>query len=145
MEIVIFFWMLVILSCTYASFAGGRDGRRASLVILCASLLSLTGQETDSWLETQFIVMVIDLITLMAMLAIALSSKAYWPLWVAAFQVNTVATHMATLFSASFAASIYQALGGFWAIPGLLAMVIGIAMDQSSNLAQPGDSKECAE
>ena len=132
MVIAILFWTLSILSCVYAFFTGGREGKWAALVIICASAASMVGPETKSWIETQLAVALVDTVTLAAMTAIALHSRAYWPIWMAAFQLNTVATHLATFIAQDYGPALYQGLGGFWAIPGQIAMVIGIFLDNRS-------------
>ncbi len=132
MIIAILFWLLAILSCAYAFIAGGRDGKLAAIVIIAAALATMVGPETGDWIETQLAVSLVDTAALAAMIFITLRSKAYWTIWMTAFHLNAVATHLATLIASGFAAELYQGLSGFWAIPMLLSMVIGIYLDNRS-------------
>jgi hypothetical protein len=49
---------------------------------------------------------------------------------VAAFQLNSVVAHLATLADPAFSAIVYQGYEGLWAIPLLLVMVLGIHRDR---------------
>ncbi len=130
--VFLLFWTLVLLSCAYASITGGPDGRRASALVILASLASITGGGSENWIQTQYQVFIVDGIMLIALVAIALHSKSYWPIWMSAFQFNAVGTHIATFVSQDYAASIYRGLSGFWALPAILSMVIGIYLDNAA-------------
>jgi hypothetical protein len=155
MMIIFLFWSLVLFSCVYAAVAGGKDGKWATAIIILASLLTIPasrmeqwgqGQipvmlasyltipasKLEQWGQTQIPVMIVDAAALLAMYVLTLRSRAYWPIWMTAFQLVSVATHFATLASPSFAPRIYQGMESLWAIPGLLSMIVGIALDRGS-------------
>jgi hypothetical protein len=155
MMIMFLFWSLVLFCCVYAAVAGGKDGKWATAIIILASILTvpasqmerwgqtqipamlasvltIPASELEQWGQTQIPVMIVDTATLLAMYALALRSRAYWPLWMTAFQLISVTTHFATLVTPAFAPRIYQGMESLWAIPGLLSMVIGISLDRGS-------------
>ncbi|MEI9928037.1 MAG: hypothetical protein WDN44_10540 [Sphingomonas sp.] len=52
----------------------------------------------------------------------------------AGFQLIAVVTHLATLLAPRFLPDIYFAAESFWALPVLLSMVIGVALDRRAGL-----------
>ncbi len=130
MMIILLFWFLALICCFYAAVAGGRDGKWATAIIILASILTVPATFLAHWGQTQIPVMVVDTAVLIAMYVLALRSRAYWPIWMTAFQLVSVTTHFATLVSPSFTPAIYQAMESLWAIPGLLTMVVGISLDR---------------
>jgi hypothetical protein len=138
--IAILFWSMSLAACLYALTLGGWEGRWTTVVILLASVATLTMNRwlsyhyrEEFWATTNDMVFAIDLITFLAMYAIAGLSERWWPVWVAAFQLNSVIGHLATLISPEFSALVYQGYEGLWAIPGQLVMVFGIYRDRKSN------------
>ncbi|MBT2187565.1 hypothetical protein KK488_11495 [Sphingobium sp. H33] len=80
--------------------------------------------------STNTVVLAVDTATFIAMYAVAVKSRLWWPIWVAAFQLNSVVAHLATVISPEFSALVYHGYEGMWAIPGQLVMVIGIHRDR---------------
>ena len=75
-------------------------------------------------------VLLVDLATFAAMYVIAGLSERWWPIWVAAFQLNSVVAHIASAITPTFSALVYQGYEGLWAVPGQLVMVFGIYRDR---------------
>ena len=48
---------------------------------------------------------------------------------ITAFQLLTVATHLATILAPDYLPKIYSAIATFWAVPLLLSMVAGVYLD----------------
>jgi hypothetical protein len=132
MLIAILFWSLCIGACAYALLLGGWEGRWTTFVILAATVATMQLETLLDlhWHETNEIVFVIDLAALAAMYVIAAKSRQWWPIWVAAFQLNSVVAHLATLVSPQFSSLVYHGYEGMWAIPLLLFMVLGIHRDR---------------
>lgn len=137
MMIILLFWLLMFTCCFYAAAAGGRDGKWATAIIILASILTVPATFLAQWGRTQTPVMVVDMSVLAAMYILTLKSRAYWPIWMTAFQLVSVTTHFATLVSPSFTPLIYQGMESMWAIPGLLSMVIGISLDRGQMQPDP--------
>lgn len=132
MEIAILFWTLMFASCGYAVVLGGWEGKcTTAIIVLATSLTVLSNRWLDvHWHETNVTVFIVDVLTLLAMYLVAVRSHRWWPLWVAAFQLNSVAAHLATVISPQFSNLVYQGYEGLWAIPGQLVMVVGIFRDR---------------
>jgi len=137
MLIAILFWSMMLAVCGYALLLGGWEGRLTTLIILIASVATMvvnrwmTLHHYDGfWATTNELVLIVDLATFAAMFIVAGVSDRWWPIWVAAFQLNSVVAHFATVISPAFSALVYQGFEGLWAIPGQLVMAFGIYRDR---------------
>ena len=61
--------------------------------------------------------------------------------WITAFQLLTVATHLATIIAPDYLPKIYSAIATFWVVPLLLSMVAGVYLDHREfrRLVPPND------
>jgi len=134
MTVILLFWLFATVCCGYALIFGKRDGRLAASMIVAAVLLSWWAQNVQQeWKVINLPVMLDDLGLWIGMLALMVRSRRYWPIWMAAAQSLTVASHLATLIAPAFAQKSYAALTTVWAIPCLLSMVGGIALDRRAS------------
>lgn len=132
MLVAVLFWLLAISACAVALAWGGRDGRWGAAMVISASALTMVLSDANSWLNTNMAVMMVDAAMLMGMVALAMVSRSYWPMWFAAFQLIGTATHLATIMVPTIVPMLYQMMSGLWAIPTLLAMVLGIVADHNA-------------
>jgi hypothetical protein len=129
------FTILLFGSCAYAWIAGGSEGRWIALMIVGAAVLSVPASYLDhGWSHTQIPVFGVDLMLLAGLVAMALRSRSYWPLWMVAFHLISVTTHAATIAQPALRPLIYFALQSFWSLPLLLAMVAGIMLDRRAGM-----------
>ena len=136
MIVALLYWGFLLLSCAYGVAFGRVEGRRIAVIYVVGSLLTIPAQRMDvGWLHAQAPVAIVDTLMLVALLLVAGRSRCYWPIWIAGFQLNTVATHAAAMFAPSFAPRIYFAMASLWALPALLFLVIGIAKDRRARFA----------
>ena len=75
---------------------------------------------------------VVDVLTLAALLWIALTSRYYWPMLVAAFQLVTVSTHGAMLIDPNVVPRAYAAGLAFWVYP-MLAVIVWASLRRRSS------------
>ncbi|HEX7783143.1 MAG TPA: hypothetical protein VF509_10085 [Sphingobium sp.] len=131
MIVPIAFSIAVIASCAYVMLFGGRTGRWGGAILLATWPISWAvaplNHAYGRGLPDLFFV---DLIILIGLVTIALASTRRWPIWVAAFQLNTVAAHLAILLSPAVLLQAYYAMITVWGVPMLAAMVIGTRMDR---------------
>lgn len=132
MLIAILFWTMAIASCGYAAILGGWEGKWTTAIIAFASVATLAADQGLQlhWHSTNMFVFTVDLLAFVGMYLIAAKSKRWWPLWVAAFQLNSIAAHIATIISPEFSALVYHGFEGLWALPGQMIMVFGIFRDR---------------
>lgn len=72
-------------------------------------------------------VALIDVVMLVAILAIALKADRLWPMLVAGLQLDIVMVHALKAIDADVMRSIYAIMMTVWAYPQLILLVIGIA------------------
>jgi hypothetical protein len=131
MIIGILFWLLALLSCVYAAVAGGRDGRWAAFMIMLASALTVPAAHLDhSWGHIELARMAVDSALLGGLYGLMLQSRRYWPIWMTGFHLIAVVTHLSVLLAPHYTPAIYRGMQSVWALPVLLSMVIGIALDR---------------
>ncbi len=132
MLIAILFWLMTLSACSYAAILGGWEGKWTTALILSATsgtFLSETVVDLN-WQQTNSMVFVVDVVMFVGMYVVAAKSRRWWPLWVAAFQLNSIAAHLATVLSPSFSSAVYNGFEGLWAFPGQILMVYGIWRDR---------------
>lgn len=131
MIVPIAFSIAVIASCAYVMIFGGRTGRWGGGILLATWPLSWAvaplNHAYGRGLPDLFLV---DLIVLVGLVAVALASTRRWPVWVAAFQLNTVAAHLAIMLSPAVLSQAYYGMITIWGVPMLAAMVIGTWLDR---------------
>jgi hypothetical protein len=125
------YWSLTLLCCGHAILSGGRDGRWAAFLFLAATGLTIpAGRLGKAWGETELLVLGVDLLFLVALYALMLSSRRYWPIWMVGFHLVGVVTHLSTMLTPDFTPRLYRAMGSFWALPILLSLLIGVELDR---------------
>jgi hypothetical protein len=131
MIIGILFWLLALLSCVYAATFGGRDGLWAASLIIAASVLTVPAAHLDhSWGQVETARMGVDIALLVGLYVLMLYSRHFWPVWMTGFHLIAVVTHVSVLLVPHYTPVIYRAMQSVWALPVLLSMVIGVAMDR---------------
>lgn len=123
-----------VLSAVFAYLAsyGGRTGLwgGALLVGTYALALAIALAYRDSPNVRVWLMAGVDVLSLGWKVALAIWSSRRWPTWVAAFQFNVVAAHLSIWVVPDWRGELYYAMITVWAIPTLLAMVIGTLLDQ---------------
>jgi hypothetical protein len=123
---------LAVLAAVFAYLAlyGGRTGLWGGALLIGTSMASLTIAVAFAGSPLAGpLLAVVDVMSLAWKLALAFLSNRRWPIWVAAFQVNVVAAHVSVWLVPTWRGELYYAMITVWAIPTLLAMLIGTALD----------------
>jgi hypothetical protein len=117
---------VALLSCVTgaAFFKGGRPERIAAGGITLGVLAGFAMRDRH-WSGTQWADFAIDLIFFLLILAIALRSDRYWPIWAAGFQLLAVITHAASLIDAGLAPWAYVTAGVIWTYLVMGALAVG--------------------
>jgi hypothetical protein len=125
------FIFALMICVAYASTVGGRTGKAGSLIFTAATIFcTLAATLNPTWARTSYVLFAVDGGCLLALIALALSSNRFWPIWAMGFQTAAVATHIATIWIPDIIPKAYQALLCFWSIPVLWAMVAGTRKDR---------------
>ena len=121
------FDVLLLVSCGYALWRGRKYERMAALVFVTATILSVLG---SSPLPARYVGiatgdLIVDTGVLAALVAIALVSDRFWPLWAAGLQLIDSMSHVMKAIDAHMIPSVYGAAERFWSFPILLVLLIG--------------------
>jgi hypothetical protein len=129
---VFFFYLIALLvTCLYLWLYGGRTGRCLAVIqfLMAAGSAAISATAAD-FVELQPRMLAIDVLSFALKLGVALASSRRWPIWVAAFQLNTVLAETAIQLSPVFRNQFYYAMSTIWAVPTLLVMVVGLTWDR---------------
>ena len=140
---LILFWLLLLVSCGYALWRGRKYERIAALVFVTATIVSILGHSPlrGRYVEIEASDLIVDSAVLFAVVAIALVSDRFWPLWVAGLQLVDSMSHLMKAIDASLLPTVYGAAERFWSYPILLILFIGAWRQQhrpKSALETPG-------
>lgn len=123
----ILFWVLLLVSCGYALWRGRRYERVAATVFIAATIVSILLrsplQGRYNGIETSDLI--VDNAVLLAVIAIALVSDRFWPLWAAGLQLVDSMSHLLKAIHSDLLPHIYGAAERFWSYPILVILLIG--------------------
>jgi hypothetical protein len=137
--LVILFWLLLVSSCGYALWRGRKYERLAALVFISATVLSILGHSPahGRYVEIEAADLIVDTAVLVAVVAIALVSDRFWPLWVAGLQTVDSLSHLMKAIDADLVPHVYAAAERFWSYPILVILLVGAwRQDQRSRREQ---------
>lgn len=121
---------MFLLSAFGLTLLWGRQLERLFVGFLVAcSLATIATQAAIGINRTFYLVNILDLTILGVALVIVARSDAFWPLWFTGFHLITVSSTLAYAIARDDIPGWYGNLAGFWAIPALLALVIGSWLD----------------
>ena len=124
--------IFLILILGYCWWAGNGLDRLGVGAVTAALLLTFLSNLAVGFSASSLLVLCIDFMLFVAMTALALKSPRYWPTWFAGLQLASVLFGVASLMWPVEDTGIYQTLSGFFAIPALLAMALGIFLDRAA-------------
>ena len=123
---MIIFWLLLLMSCGYALWRGRKYERIAALVFVTATILSFIGHSPHArYVAIEASDLIIDTSVLAAVVAIALASDRFWPLWVAGLQMVDSLSHVLKAVHADLLPQVYGAAERFWSYPILVILLVG--------------------
>ena len=121
------FAALLALTTLYALLAGGgpeRIGAAVYAVSVAATHLILTAH-TQRWLNVETGVFIVDVVTFLAFVPIALRADRFWPLWVSAFLGLGVLGHLARMVGPDTFWWAYAVVLTIWSYPVLALLALG--------------------
>jgi hypothetical protein len=123
----ILYWTLLILTCGYALYRGGRHERLVALICLLATVVTVTVNSPVSrmYANVESGALLVDLAVLAAFVAVALVSDRFWPLWIAGLQLTTSMAHFLKAIDPQLVPLAYGAAVRFWSYPILIIMFFG--------------------
>ena len=122
----IIFWIVLLASCGYALWRGRKYERIAALVFISATVLSILGHSPHGrYVAVEVSDLIVDSAVLVAVVAIALLSDRFWPLWAAGLQLVDSMSHVLKAIDIDLLPKVYGAAERFWSYPILLILFVG--------------------
>jgi hypothetical protein len=118
----------LLLSCwVYALLKGGRPERIGTTIMLAGSLLTLAtvSSQAGSYTSVETGVFIVDAVTFLAFLALAIWAQRFWPLWISALQLIGTLGHIVKLVDPHLMPKAYAFAAIFWSYPMLLILALG--------------------
>jgi hypothetical protein len=111
----------------YAFLRGSGDARLASAICIAATVATkiAISPVAHRYSSFEFGVFVVDVLTLLGFIYIALRTDRFWPLWVAGFQLTTLVAHVLKAVEIDLMPRAYAVAGRFWVYPIFLIILIG--------------------
>ena len=121
--------VFLALSCGSAALYGGRPERIGAGLMFGGSMLSWAALEYFGIFHSsvEIGILIIDLAMLAGLVALALLSDRYWPLWATGFHLVGVVTHIAVIADKAVAPLAYAHVLGLWSYLTLLSLALGTA------------------
>jgi hypothetical protein len=123
----IIFWIVLLATCGYALWRGRKYERLAAIIFIAATVVSVAARSPlqGRYAEIEASDLIVDTVVLIAVVAIALASDRFWPLWAAGLQLVDSMSHMLKAIDADLVPAVYGAAERFWSYPILLVLFIG--------------------
>jgi len=119
----------LLATLLYAGLRGAAPERVGALIIALATVATVLVPKAHdlvfSALEPW--VFVVDSVTAVAFITLALKAQRYWPMWMAALQVDTVITHIVMLSVPRVMPWAYAAMEIAWSYPIVILLAVGTA------------------
>ncbi|RTL14427.1 MAG: hypothetical protein EKK50_15720, partial [Sphingomonadaceae bacterium] len=112
---VIVFNALLLIACGYAFLMGGAPERWTALVFVGSAFATFLAPFYDSLRPFRHVepaLLLVDLIMLVGLLVIALRADRYWPLYVSALHLITLAIHGVKAIQPSLVPWMYAGASG---------------------------------
>ena len=117
-------WTALGGSCVLAWRLGGFDERVAALCFVVATIASNLANQSN-YGNTETGVLIIDLALLGCLVALALRSDRFWPMWASAFQLVGTTVHIASMAETGDFAWAYAVGLIFWSYPVMITLMVG--------------------
>jgi hypothetical protein len=124
--VIVAFMILLFLVSAYAQWRGGAPERIAAMCMVAAMMATFwAGLSNPSYRGVEWDMLLIDLGLLLALAVLAGLADRFWPIWLAAFQLVTVAAHGVTAYNPGILPVAYWWLVGKIAYPMVAILAIG--------------------
>lgn len=126
---IVLFALCQLLASAYACWRGGAPERLVGALLLAALVATVLTplQASYTYAGLNWPLLRIDLLLLMALVAVALLADRFWPMWLAATQLVAIGAHGVRVYSPDIVPVAYWALTSRIAYPMLLLLMLGTA------------------
>ena len=128
------FWIFCISALAIVFFRGELIEKLFAATILISIIATYLVNNALGWVNAHPFVFSFDLGLLLLSLVLVSKSRRYWPIWFAAFQMIAIATSVAFFIFPNHVPSLYINAQGFWFLPALMSMTVGVIMDSRQEI-----------
>lgn len=114
--------ILVVVVCVFAFLKGGETERIAAGAYILGWFASLMLQDGGALYDTQYGVMIVDIVMLLVLAGLAWKSRTAWPAWAAACQLLVVMSHFISM------SDLRPSLGNYLAVINLAGLGVLVAL-----------------
>ena len=137
-----FFWTfagLLVAACLLAAARGGRPERLTALLFVTAWIASIAVERpfAERYATLQTATMAIDLILFGALLAIALTSRRYWPMIVVSLQAVILIAHLVKIFDPLLIRAAYERMTIVWPMLQVIVLIAGTLIHAQTRRIAP--------
>ena len=127
MRILIFIVVQLLVS-GYALLRGGRPERAVAIAMLAATVATglISPYRSPDFTHVVVALLMVDVVFLAAVTAVALLADRYWPMWLAALQLNAVAIHGVRVYDPELVPYAYAWAAAKAAYLMLAILVVGV-------------------
>lgn len=129
--------LFLLTALGYGWIAGTKLDRIVVGAVVIALALTLAANTILGFAQSGSAVLLIDCALLAVVTLVALKSKRQWPVWFAGFQFAAVLFGIAATAFPTTQSAVYHTLAGFFAIPALLSMALGLFRDRQEEKRLP--------
>ena len=115
---------------------GERDEKCVAVALLIASLATPLAQ-TSAFDTMQYGIFVVDALLLMLLVYVALTSRRYWPMFAAGFQLTILLFHLATDIGVRVVPAAYADSIVIWSYLVVATLLLGTFVESARREPQP--------
>jgi hypothetical protein len=120
---------MVFLGCSFTYLFGNWEGKTcaiAYMITVLGTYIFNSGERTSIDIN----ILLIDILCFFIFVFISLKSNKNWTIWLSGLQLSEVLAHFPGIILTDYTSHTYEALQGFWAIPTLFVMALGIFFER---------------
>ena len=130
MIVALVFWLLLVSALAISWQAGDSGDRSVIVAIGLSAAATAVAQIFLPFLWARTAVALVNFLLLVIVWRHALRSQRSWPIWFAGFHAAGFVFGLLTFLLPPDVRSIPSLVEGFWSLPALAALVIGLQLDQ---------------
>lgn len=133
-------WAYIPGTLMVAAIWGGRCERIAVGLFVLAIIGThvATTEFTARYSSVEQGVFYVDILLAGALIALAIKSDRFWPIWASSFHLLSVYTHLAMFLPPTIVPFPYAFLAAWWAWPTQASLVIGVLEHRQQRRIEPG-------
>lgn len=137
------FNLFLLVVCAYAFWAGGAPERWTALLFVAGVIVTslIPFRQQHSFHSVFWLLLAVDAAMLVGLVGIALHANRFWPLYVSALHLVTLAIHGVKALQPDLVPWMYAVANGKIAYPMLVLLAVG-ALRHRDRLARFGSDRD---